>query len=92
MPVRGRIVPELEDVMGFFVGLVPVLLEARPELSFADFATALRTEVTGALAHQDLPFQHLTQQACTAQRRAATSHTPHTPASDTRRRHEGTRR
>ena len=70
MPVRGRIVPELEDVMGFFVGLVPVLLEARPELSFADFAAALRTEVTGALAHQDLPFQHLTQQAGTAQRRA----------------------
>jgi acyl carrier protein len=70
MPVRGRIVPELEDVMGFFVGLVPVLLEARPALSFTDFATALRADVTGALAHQDLPFQHLTQQASTAQRRA----------------------
>jgi non-ribosomal peptide synthetase component F len=70
MPVRGRIVPELEDVMGFFVGLVPVLLEARPELSFTDFAAALRADMTGALAHQDLPFQHLTQQASTAQRRA----------------------
>jgi len=57
-------------VIGLFVGLVPVCLDARPELGFMAFAASLKQEVVGALAHQDLPFEQLMQQASPAQRRA----------------------
>ena len=70
MPVRGRVAPALDEVIGLFVGLVPVNLDAQPALGFVAFAASLKQEVIGALAHQDLPFEQLMLQASPAQRRA----------------------
>jgi non-ribosomal peptide synthetase component F len=70
MPLRGRIIPELEHIMGFFVGLAPVMLEAKKELRFLDFAHAVKQEVVSVLAHQDLPFEQVIEQASPEQQRA----------------------
>lgn len=69
MPVRGRLLPELDPVMGYFVGLVPIYGMAEEAIRFVDFARSLKQEVIGALAHQDLPYEHLREQARPEQRR-----------------------
>ncbi|MDM0105327.1 amino acid adenylation domain-containing protein [Variovorax sp. J22R24] len=70
MPVRGRMIPELEHIMGLFIGLAPVMLDAKKELRFLDFALGVKQELIGVLAHQDLPFEQVMEQASPEQRRA----------------------
>ncbi|MDM0017772.1 non-ribosomal peptide synthetase [Variovorax saccharolyticus] len=69
MPVRGRMLPELDHAAGFFVGLVPVYGMADKGLRFVDFAASLKQEVVAALDHQDLPYEYIHQQASPDQRR-----------------------
>ncbi|MDN8616772.1 non-ribosomal peptide synthetase [Variovorax ginsengisoli] len=70
MPTRGRMLPDLDQVMGLFVGLVPVHANAEQGLRFLDFAASLKQEIVAALAHQDLPYEHIHQSASPEQRRA----------------------
>lgn len=58
-PVRGRSVPELEKLMGFFVNALPLRLQIDPDKSFLEHLRAVRAEVVEAFGHQDAPFEHL---------------------------------
>jgi amino acid adenylation domain-containing protein len=58
-PVRGRSVPELEKVMGFFVNALPLRVSIDPERTFLENLRAVRAEIVAAFGHQDVPFEHL---------------------------------
>ena len=58
-PVRGRSLPELETVMGFFVNALPLRLGIDPERSFLELVRDVRTETVAAFGFQDVPFEHL---------------------------------
>jgi amino acid adenylation domain-containing protein len=51
--------PELENVVGFFVNALPLRLRVEPEWSFLDCLRQVRAEVLEAFGHQDVPFEHL---------------------------------
>jgi amino acid adenylation domain-containing protein len=58
-PVRGRSLPELENVMGFFVNALPLRLRVDPDQSFVAALRSVRAEVVEAFGYQDVPFEHL---------------------------------
>ncbi len=58
-PVRGRNLPELETVMGFFVNALPLRLRIDDALDFPALLQAVRAEVVDAFGCQDVPFEHL---------------------------------
>jgi len=58
-PVRGRNLPELETVMGFFVNALPLRLRVDPGQDFMALLRAVRAEVVDAFGSQDVPFEHL---------------------------------
>ncbi|HEY0481661.1 MAG TPA: amino acid adenylation domain-containing protein [Kofleriaceae bacterium] len=58
-PVRGRGLPELEQVMGFFVNALPLRLRIDPDASFLQLLRQIRGEVVEAFGAQDVPFEHL---------------------------------
>ncbi|HXE77193.1 MAG TPA: amino acid adenylation domain-containing protein [Rhodanobacter sp.] len=58
-PVRGREMPELERVMGFFVNALPLRVQLDPESSFLDALRAVRGVVLDAFASPDVPFEQL---------------------------------
>lgn len=58
-PVRGRNLPELESVMGFFVNALPLRLRLDPTQGFRSLLQATRVEMIDALGCQDVPFEHL---------------------------------
>ncbi|AKJ29873.1 malonyl CoA-acyl carrier protein transacylase [Caldimonas brevitalea] len=62
MPVRGRPLPELESVMGFFNNMLPLRPTVQTGLSALDWIKATRHTVVEAFAHQDVPFELLAQQ------------------------------
>lgn len=58
-PVRGRNLPELEPVMGFFVNALPLRLRVDPAQGFRSLLQLARVEMIDALGCQDVPFEHL---------------------------------
>ena len=58
-PVRGRNLPELEPVMGFFVNALPLRLQVDPAQGFRSLLQTVRVEMIDALGCQDVPFEHL---------------------------------
>ncbi|MEZ4360740.1 MAG: amino acid adenylation domain-containing protein [Kofleriaceae bacterium] len=58
-PVRGRNLPELEKVMGFFVNALPLRLAVDPKASFLELLRKVRAETVEAFGYQDVPFEHL---------------------------------
>ena len=58
-PVRGRGLPEVEKMMGFFVNALPLRLRVNPEASFLDLLRSVRAETVEAFGAQDVPFEHL---------------------------------
>jgi amino acid adenylation domain-containing protein len=58
-PVRGRILPELEKMMGFFVNALPLRLAVDPKASFLELLRKVRGETVEAFGAQDVPFEHL---------------------------------
>ncbi|MFZ2754996.1 MAG: amino acid adenylation domain-containing protein [Lysobacteraceae bacterium] len=58
-PVRGRNLPELESVMGFFVNALPLRLQVDPAQGFRSLLQTARVEMIDALGCQDVPFEHL---------------------------------
>ncbi|MFN0185512.1 MAG: amino acid adenylation domain-containing protein [Aquabacterium sp.] len=61
-PVRGRPVPELERVMGFFVNTLPLRLEIDPAQSFQSLLTQVRQVVLEAFQYPDVPFEQLVRE------------------------------
>ncbi|HWO17375.1 MAG TPA: amino acid adenylation domain-containing protein [Kofleriaceae bacterium] len=58
-PVRGRNLPEVEKVMGFFVNALPLRLRVDPDQSFLELVRHCRLEMVEAFGAQDVPFEHL---------------------------------
>ncbi|HEY1546572.1 MAG TPA: amino acid adenylation domain-containing protein [Kofleriaceae bacterium] len=58
-PVRGRNVPELEQLMGFFVNALPLRLRIDPDATFLELLRGIRAETVEAFGAQDVPFEHL---------------------------------
>ena len=58
-PVRGRGVPEVEQVMGFFVNALPLRIRIDPEAGFLELLRRVRAETVEAFGAQDVPFEHL---------------------------------
>jgi amino acid adenylation domain-containing protein len=58
-PVRGRNLPEIEKVMGFFVNALPLRLRVDPDASFLELVRRCRAETVEAFGAQDVPFEHL---------------------------------
>lgn len=59
IPVRGRSYEGLEDVMGFFINLLPLPVEVPLGLEFGDFLRHLKSRFSDALQRQDVPFHRL---------------------------------
>ena len=58
-PVRGRNLPDVEPVAGFFVNALPLRLAVDPARSFLELVRAVRTTTLEAFGAQDVPFEHL---------------------------------
>jgi amino acid adenylation domain-containing protein len=58
-PVRGRELPELEPVMGYFANVLPLRMVVDPNASFLDCLRQLRSIVIDALAYSEVPFDQL---------------------------------
>jgi amino acid adenylation domain-containing protein len=60
-PTAGRTQGQTEHVIGFFLNTLALRAKVDPSASFRDLLRDIRTEVLGAFAHQDLPFEHVTE-------------------------------
>jgi len=58
-PVRGRDLPELESLIGFFVNTLPLRLRPRADLTVTEWLGHVQRQVIDALAHPDVPLDHL---------------------------------
>ncbi|GIX37405.1 MAG: hypothetical protein KatS3mg127_0644 [Silanimonas sp.] len=58
-PMRGRNLPELEDVVGYFVNLVPIALGVQPERALSALVTQARDATQEALASADVLLEDL---------------------------------
>ncbi|WP_328647916.1 LLM class flavin-dependent oxidoreductase [Amycolatopsis sp. NBC_00348] len=61
-PVSGRERPELAGLIGFFTNTLVLRCDVASRPTFRELVQRLWTEVKGALAHQDLPFERLVEQ------------------------------
>lgn len=59
VPVRGRLMTEVEPIMGFFNNLLPVQLQVDHKRGFVDFLRGLKQELLEVFTHQDIPFERL---------------------------------
>ena len=59
VPVRGRLMAEVEPIMGFFNNLLPVQLPVRHETKAVDFIRGIKQELLEVFSHQDIPFERL---------------------------------
>lgn len=60
-PVGGRTVPGLHDCVGMFVNTVVLRTDLSGRPTLQDVLERTRTTVVGALDHQDLPFEQVTE-------------------------------
>ncbi|MEZ4403025.1 MAG: amino acid adenylation domain-containing protein [Kofleriaceae bacterium] len=58
-PVRGRNLPDVEQVAGFFVNALPLRIAVDPARSFLELVRAIRADTVEAFGAQDVPFEHL---------------------------------
>jgi NADPH:quinone reductase-like Zn-dependent oxidoreductase/acyl carrier protein len=60
-PVSGRTRTEWQQVVGYFVNMLPIRLRFQPEDSFDRLVEGSRAVVVSALANQDFPFQAIVE-------------------------------
>jgi amino acid adenylation domain-containing protein len=62
IPVRGRLVSEVETVMGFFNNLLPMPVRVPADIDFKEWVRTVKRELLEAFANQDVPFERLMQE------------------------------
>jgi amino acid adenylation domain-containing protein len=63
MPVRGRVISEVEPIMGFFNNLLPLNLDVDATKDFSSWLGVIREQTVAAFANQDVPFERLAGEA-----------------------------
>ena len=58
-PVAGRNLPELRELIGFFVNSLPLRLDGSGDPSFRELLARVRKTAVEAYEHQDVPFEKL---------------------------------
>jgi amino acid adenylation domain-containing protein len=71
MPVRGRNMPELEPIMGYFNNLLPFQIDIQPNEKFADLLTRVKSRVVESFACPDVPLEQLSKEISASSGRAA---------------------
>jgi amino acid adenylation domain-containing protein len=61
--VAGRGHPDLEKLIGFFVGVVPLRSRLAPRLTFAQWLAQVKESTLSAFEHQDVPFEQIVELA-----------------------------
>ncbi|MEH1860991.1 MAG: amino acid adenylation domain-containing protein [Nostoc sp.] len=61
-PIANRNRKEIEELIGFFVNILPLRFDLSRELTFADLLTQVQQVTQNAYEHQDLPFEILVEQ------------------------------
>ena len=59
MSVANRSHPDLENLIGFFVNILPIRVRLSPDTEFGDFVDQIAAQVADALERQDYPFDRL---------------------------------
>lgn len=62
LPVAGRPHAEMQPMVGLFVNTLPLPVQVDPRQGFGPLLTHLRDQAAGAMAHQDVALDQLTQQ------------------------------
>jgi non-ribosomal peptide synthetase component F len=57
--VLGRTQPELKDVVGTFVNVLPLRVQVRPEVTYLDFLTDVKECVVESFENQDFQFDQI---------------------------------
>lgn len=61
VPVAGRLRPELEPLIGFFVNTLPLRVSVTDDAPFTQLLATTRDAMVAALAHQELPFEQIVE-------------------------------
>jgi amino acid adenylation domain-containing protein len=61
-PLAGRVRPEVENLIGFFINTLPLRSRAAGDPPFADLLAQVRETAMGAYVHQDLPFERIVEE------------------------------
>jgi amino acid adenylation domain-containing protein len=62
LPVRGRLAPETEGVMGFFNNLLPVQFVVDPTKTLSEFLHGVKRDTLDVFEHQEIPFERLAEE------------------------------
>ncbi|AZG15470.1 condensation domain-containing protein [Cupriavidus pauculus] len=68
--VAGRTRRELEGLIGFFVNVLPLRAQPRPDMPFGDLLAQIRAQTLAAFDHQSLPFDRIVEAAGVPRERA----------------------
>ena len=60
-PFAGRLRPELDDVIGFFVNMLPLRLDCTDDPTLGELLRRVRETALAVQQHQDLPFDRLVE-------------------------------
>jgi amino acid adenylation domain-containing protein len=61
-PVEGRLRPEVEELVGFFVNTLPLRVELGGDLSYGEVLERVRRTTLEAQEHQEVPFEKLVEE------------------------------
>ncbi|KHT61508.1 hypothetical protein RJ45_22470 [Photobacterium gaetbulicola] len=61
VPVAGRDLPEVEEMAGVFMRVLPLRTVYAADASLAEYLTQIQQHFAGALAHQDFAFEKLVE-------------------------------